>query len=190
MKRSRCRPPQPPRWRCGRSRSSPTRRASPASSIRSAGRIWWKSSRTIWRRRRWPTSIPSTGWVAWWRRSSAAIHRRRSPKAPTRSSRRWRSGKRFVVGVNAFVADDEEPIGILYIDQSAAERQLAKLAQLKARRNNSAVQRSLDRLKEGAANGANTMPLMLDAVRAYATVGEMCDALRDVWGEYEEISVI
>ena len=98
--------------------------------------------------------------------------------------------EKIVVGVNAFVADDEEPIGILYIDQSAAERQLAKLAQLKARRNNSAVQRSLDRLKEGAANGANTMPLMLDAVRAYATVGEMCDALRDVWGEYEEISVI
>jgi hypothetical protein len=52
------------------------------------------------------------------------------------------------------------------------------------------VRRSIDRLKAGAAGDLNTMPLILDAVRAYATVGEMCDALRDVWGEYEEIPVI
>jgi methylmalonyl-CoA mutase N-terminal domain/subunit len=97
---------------------------------------------------------------------------------------------KIIVGVNEFVADAEEPIGILYIDESAAERQLAKLAQVKATRDRAAVQQSLDRLKEGAANGANTMPLLLDAVRAYATVGEMCDALRDVWGEYEEVPVI
>jgi methylmalonyl-CoA mutase N-terminal domain/subunit len=45
-------------------------------------------------------------------------------------------------------------------------------------------------LKAGAAGDVNTMPLLIDAVRAYATVGEMCDALRDVWGEYEEIPVI
>ena len=61
---------------------------------------------------------------------------------------------------------------------------------MKARRDSSAVQQSLDRLKAGAMSDANTMPLLLDAVRAYATVGEMCDALRDVWGEYEEIPVI
>ena len=98
--------------------------------------------------------------------------------------------ERIVVGVNACVADVEEPIRTLYIDQSAAETQLTRLAQVKARRDSSAVQRSLDRLKGGAASDANTMPLLLDAVRAYATVGEMCDALRDVWGEYEEIPVI
>jgi methylmalonyl-CoA mutase N-terminal domain/subunit len=45
-------------------------------------------------------------------------------------------------------------------------------------------------LKEGARGPANTMPLLIDAVRAYATVGEMCDALRDVWGEYEETPII
>ena len=67
---------------------------------------------------------------------------------------------------------------------------MAGLARLKTTRDSGAVRRSLDRLKEGAVGGANTMPLLLDAVRAYATVGEMCDALRDVWGEYEEIPVI
>ena len=98
--------------------------------------------------------------------------------------------EKIVVGVNAYVADAEEPIPLLYIDQSAAETQLARLAEVKARRDSFSVQQSLDRLKAGAVGDANTMPLLLDAVRAYATVGEMCDALRDVWGEYEEIPVI
>ena len=98
--------------------------------------------------------------------------------------------ERIIVGVNEFAAENEEPIRTLYIDQSAADTQLAKLAQLKGSRDSAAVRRSLDRLKDGAVNGANTMPLLLDAVRAYATIGEMCDALRDVWGEYEEIPVI
>jgi len=98
--------------------------------------------------------------------------------------------EKIIVGVNEYVADDEEPIGTLYIDQSAAETQLARLARVKATRDGAAVQQSLERLKEGALNGANTMPLLLDAVRTYATVGEMCDALREVWGEYEEIPVI
>jgi methylmalonyl-CoA mutase N-terminal domain/subunit len=52
------------------------------------------------------------------------------------------------------------------------------------------VRRTLDALKRGAAAGDNTMPLLIDAVRAYATIGEMCDALREVWGEYEEVPVI
>jgi methylmalonyl-CoA mutase N-terminal domain/subunit len=98
--------------------------------------------------------------------------------------------EKIVVGVNAYVADVEEPIPLLYIDQSAAERQLARLAEVKATRDSSAVRQALDRLKTGAVGGANTMPLLLDAVRAYATVGEMCDVLRGVWGEYEEVPVI
>ena len=100
------------------------------------------------------------------------------------------AGERIVVGVNAFVAETEEPIPLLYIDQSAADAQLARLASVKATRVDTAVQQSLDRLKAGAAGDANTMPLLLDAVRAYATLGEMCDVLREVWGEYEEIPVI
>src|SRR2546426_6521734 len=98
--------------------------------------------------------------------------------------------EKVIVGLNDFIAEDEDPIEILYIDESAGERQLAKLAGLERTRDNDAVRRTLDALKAGAAKNVNTMPLLLDAVRAYATVGEMCDALRDVWGEYEETPVI
>ncbi len=97
---------------------------------------------------------------------------------------------KVIVGVNEFVSEDEEPIGTLYIDESAAERQLARLNQLRQTRDKARVQAALDALKEGARGSANTMPLLLEAVRAYATVGEMCDALRQVWGEYEEIPII
>ena len=98
--------------------------------------------------------------------------------------------EKVIVGVNDFVQTDEKPIEILYIDESTAELQLERLAALKRSRDNDAVQRTLDALKAGAKGSANTMPLLLDCVRAYATVGEMCDALRDVWGEYEEVPVI
>jgi methylmalonyl-CoA mutase, N-terminal domain len=100
------------------------------------------------------------------------------------------AGDRIVVGVNAYVADTENPIPLLYIDQSASETQLSRLATVKATRDDAAVRGALDRLRAGATGDANTMPLLLDAVRAYATLGEMCDVLRDVWGEYEEVPVI
>ncbi len=98
--------------------------------------------------------------------------------------------EKIIVGVNDFIAENEAPLGILYIDESAAGTQLARLAAVKAGRRQADVDRALDQLKLAAAGGDNTMPPMLDAVRAYATVGEMCDALRMVWGEYEEIPVI
>ena len=100
------------------------------------------------------------------------------------------AGDRIIVGVNEFVTDDEPPVGTLYIDESAGEKQLAKLDALKRQRDQARVQSTLDALRRGAAAADNTMPLLLDAVRAYATVGEMCDALRDVWGEYVEEAVI
>ena len=98
--------------------------------------------------------------------------------------------EKIIVGVNDFIADDEAPPQILYIDESAAETQLARLTDIKAQRSQATVDRALDQLKTAAAGGDNTMPPMLAAARAYATVGEMCDALRFVWGEYEEIPVI
>jgi len=97
---------------------------------------------------------------------------------------------KIIVGVNAFVTDEEEPIGILYIDETTAERQLAKLNRLRQTRDNGRVRAALDALAEGARGSANTMPLLVEAVRAYATIGEMCDALREVWGEYEETPII
>jgi methylmalonyl-CoA mutase, N-terminal domain len=93
---------------------------------------------------------------------------------------------KIVVGVNDFVQEDEPPVPILYIDESAADTQIARLADLRRSRNKDAVRTSLDRLRETARGTGNTMYPLLDCVRAYATVGEMCDALRDVWGEYEE----
>ena len=97
---------------------------------------------------------------------------------------------KVIVGVNDFVSEDDTPIGTLYIDESAAERQLAKLDRVRKSRDNGRVRAALDALQEGARGSANTMPLLIEAVRAYATVGEMCDALRHVWGEYEETPII
>jgi len=98
--------------------------------------------------------------------------------------------EKIMVGVNAFVQENEPPLAILYIDESAAETQIAKLEALRRTRDNDAVKRSLDQLRAAARTTANLMPRILDAVRTYATVGEMCDALREVWGEYEEVPVI
>jgi methylmalonyl-CoA mutase N-terminal domain/subunit len=98
--------------------------------------------------------------------------------------------EKIIVGVNGFVQTDEPPIEILYIDESAADTQLAKLERLKRTRNGAEVQRTLDALRRAATSTENLMPPILDAVRAYATVGEMCDALREVWGEYEETPII
>jgi methylmalonyl-CoA mutase, N-terminal domain len=100
------------------------------------------------------------------------------------------SRDKVIVGANAFVAEHDPSVSILYIDEGAAERQLAKLRQLKQERSGEAVRRALDALKRGAEGTANTMPLLVEAVRSYATVGEMCDALRDVWGEWEETPAI
>ena len=97
---------------------------------------------------------------------------------------------KIIVGVNDFVSEDDTPIGTLYIDESAAERQLAKLDRVRKSRDNGRVRAALDALQEGARGSANTMPLLIEAVRAYATVGEMCDSLRHVWGEYEETPII
>ena len=97
---------------------------------------------------------------------------------------------KVIVGVNDFVQEDEPPVPILYIDESTADTQMARLVELRRTRDNDAVRRSLDRLQQTARSTGNTMYPLLDCVRAYATVGEMCDALREVWGEYEEEPLI
>src|SRR3954454_1578638 len=98
--------------------------------------------------------------------------------------------EKIMVGVNDFVQEDEERIPILYIDETTATRQLARLEDLRRTRDNDRVQRALDALRDAARGSANTMYPLIDAVRAYATVGEMCDALREVWGEWEEEPLI
>jgi methylmalonyl-CoA mutase, N-terminal domain len=104
--------------------------------------------------------------------------------------------EKIVVGVNDQTDGapghdvDDVAVPILYIDESAGERQLQKMEQLKASRDNGRVAAALDALRGCAKSSGNLMPPILEAVRAYATVGEMCDALREVWGEYEENAII
>ena len=98
--------------------------------------------------------------------------------------------EKIIVGVNDFIQADEKPIEILYIDDTASGVQLKRLAELKQTRDNDRVRRSLAALQEVARGRGNTMVPLLECVRAYATVGEMCDTLREVWGEYEEVPVI
>jgi len=95
---------------------------------------------------------------------------------------------KIIVGVNEYVMD-EKPHPILYIDEQVSEEQTARVAALKATRDNERVARALTGLKEAARGTANLMPPILEAARAYATLGEMCDALREVFGEYEESPV-
>jgi methylmalonyl-CoA mutase N-terminal domain/subunit len=93
---------------------------------------------------------------------------------------------KIIVGVNDYVQENEAPIEILYIDETVAERQLDRLERLRRERDGDRVRRALDELRATARGTGNLMDPLLEAVRAYATIGEMCDALRDVWGEYEE----
>jgi methylmalonyl-CoA mutase N-terminal domain/subunit len=98
--------------------------------------------------------------------------------------------EKIIVGVNDFVEGAEESVPILYIDESAADAQLTRLADVRRRRDAGRVERALADLAETARGTGNTMYPLLECVRAYATVGEMCDALRKVWGEYEEVPSI
>jgi methylmalonyl-CoA mutase, N-terminal domain len=95
------------------------------------------------------------------------------------------AGEKVQVAVNRFQSDDQ-PIEILQIDQAAEEHQRRKLAALRARRDNGRVREALDGLRRAAEGQDNTMPAILDAVRAYATLGEICDTLRGVFGTYQE----
>jgi methylmalonyl-CoA mutase N-terminal domain/subunit len=103
--------------------------------------------------------------------------------------RAFEEKEKLIVGLNAFQVTDEKPIDILYISDDLADRQIAFLNQVKDRRDAGEAARTLDALKKGAAGTDNTMPLILDCVKAYCTVGEISDALRDVFGTYEEPAV-
>ncbi len=96
----------------------------------------------------------------------------------------------ITVGVNAFVEEEERPIPTLYIDHEVRDRQSKKLARLRQERDGKAVEAALERLGEAAEGADNLMPPILEAVRAYATLGEMCDVLRGVFGIYEEKAVV
>jgi methylmalonyl-CoA mutase N-terminal domain/subunit len=96
-------------------------------------------------------------------------------------------GEQTIVGVNKYQMEDEgSKIDILVIDESVRAHQIARLEETRTRRDAGAVANALEKLKLAAQAGDNTMPATIEAVRAYSTLGEICDALRDVYGLYEE----
>ncbi len=96
--------------------------------------------------------------------------------------------EKIIVGVNDYVTD-EKPLDILQIDETVAERQSVRLKKLRADRSSDEVARRLAGLRKAASGKENMMPYIYDAVKAYATLGEICDALREVFGTYEEVAI-
>jgi methylmalonyl-CoA mutase, N-terminal domain len=98
--------------------------------------------------------------------------------------------QRIIVGVNRYQQRDDEPLEILRIDPALEEKQIGRVRALRARRDSATVEAALARLKEDAAHDdRNLMGPIVDASKAYVTMGEMCDALRDVWGVWRETPV-
>jgi methylmalonyl-CoA mutase N-terminal domain/subunit len=116
----------------------------------------------------------------------AGFFQREIAEAAYRYQREIDGGERTIVGVNAF--SDEKPLSIplLEMDPQGYKRQAIRLQELRQRRDSGAVGQSLDRLRIACHGTENTMPYILDAVRAYATLGEIIDVMRDVFGTYEE----
>jgi methylmalonyl-CoA mutase N-terminal domain/subunit len=98
--------------------------------------------------------------------------------------------KRVVVGVNDFTIEEEEDYELMRVDPEAEESQIASLEKVRGSRDNQAVSESLDGLKEAAKGDDNLMPHIIDAVRTYATLGEICSVLRQVFGEYESPDIL
>ncbi|HEY2309987.1 MAG TPA: methylmalonyl-CoA mutase family protein [Gaiellaceae bacterium] len=99
-------------------------------------------------------------------------------------------GERIVVGVNRYEMEDEQQLEILRIDPALEEKQIERVRAVRERRDSAAAEAALARLKDDAAHeGRNLMEPIMDASRAYVTMGEMCDALREVWGTWRETPV-
>ena len=120
----------------------------------------------------------------------AAIEKGYIQKEIQDSAYKWQmdveSGARVIVGVNKFQVEEEAPKNLLRVDASVGEKQKAKVEAMKAKRDNAAVQAALADLKKACSNeNENLMPHILSAVKTYATLGEICGVMREVFGEYE-----
>jgi methylmalonyl-CoA mutase, N-terminal domain len=97
--------------------------------------------------------------------------------------------QRIIVGVNRYQQEDEGEVELLRIDPALEAKQIARVQSLRSRRDANAAEAALARLRQGAEGDENLMPLIVDAARAYVTMGEMCDVLREVWGTWRETPV-
>ena len=98
--------------------------------------------------------------------------------------------ERIVVGLNRFQVEEEKPGDLLRVDPAVRNSQIEKLKKLKSARNDERLKKILSDLKNGAEGTDNLMPLILEAVKAYATLGEICDVLREVFGEYQQVGTL
>jgi methylmalonyl-CoA mutase N-terminal domain/subunit len=124
----------------------------------------------------------------------AAIEQNFQQREIAEASFRYQSeverGERIVVGVNRYEMEDEQQLEILRIDPALEQKQIERVQAVRERRDSAAAEAALARLKEDAAHDdRNLMEPIMDASRAYVTMGEMCDALRDVWGTWRETPV-
>jgi methylmalonyl-CoA mutase N-terminal domain/subunit len=111
--------------------------------------------------------------------------------ASYQAQRALESKESIVVGVNEFVTEEPPPADLLRVDQSVQERQAERLKQLRSERRNEATRRALAAIRAAAkSEGENLIPLLLDAVKVDATLGEISDALREVFGEHREVVVL
>jgi len=123
----------------------------------------------------------------------AAIEQNFQQREIAEASFRYQSeverGERVIVGVNRYEQEDETPIDILRIDAALEQKQIERVQGVRARRDGAAVEATLARLRAEAEGDANLMPAIMDCARAYATMGEMCDTLREAWGTWRETPV-
>ncbi len=96
------------------------------------------------------------------------------------------SKERILVGVNKFQSDNENPQKLLRIDMKVQQEQIKFLSEIRKQRDNEKIKEKLDKLKYAASSESNLMPFIIDAVKEYASIGEICNTLRSVFGEYEE----
>lgn len=92
--------------------------------------------------------------------------------------------------MNKFQIEEEAPKGLLKVDPAVGELQKQKIKALKEERDNTAVEEKLEALRKAAEGDTNLMPFILDAVKAYATLGEICGVLREVFGEYQQSVIL
>jgi len=100
------------------------------------------------------------------------------------------AGERIVVGVNKFAVKEEAPRNLLKVSQAVQDAQIRRLDDLRRTRSNDGVKTALEEIRKAAQGTDNLMPHILDAVRQYATLGEVCGVLREVFGEYQESVVL
>ena len=111
-------------------------------------------------------------------------------EAAVRQQQEIEDGRRVVVGVNKFQNDEEAPQTIFRVNTEAADTQLERLAALRNERDSAAAEATLANLRETASGDGNLMPSILEAVKAYATLGEICGELREVFGEYRAATAV